>query len=677
MTGRLGIDDVTPRSGDGRHPSKAVVGEVDPDRRHRLARGPRRRRRERRVDEGRQPTAPGQHVRMAPTRAERRPLRPPPSSPTSRACGRSGSTRGATRGPPGDTPSPSSSTPGRARTSWRTTSRSAPGCCSAWAAGPPSARTATCCSARPTRCATPRCRCTPASRPRCSRPSHTIMVERPVRELITRGQPRAGLRRPRRARCSAPGTSSSRAPPAAATRHGRPVHGTFATAAKELDRVAAMGFDVVYLPPIHPIGTVHRKGPQQRRVRRPGAAGRRRLAVGDRLGRGRPRRDPPRAGHVRRLRRLRRARPATSAWRSRSTSRCSAAPDHPWVKEHPEWFTVRPDGTIAYAENPPKKYQDIYPVNFDNDPEGIYAEALRVRAALGRARRADLPGGQPAHQAAELLALADLAGQGRVPGRAVPRRGVHPARRGCSGWPGSASPRATRTSPGAPSKEELTEFALMHAERARRVPAELLRQHPGHPARVAADTAGPAMFAIRAALAATMAPDLGRLLGLRAVRGRGRASPGSEEYLNSEKYELRPRDFAAAAEPAAARWSPTSPGSTRSAARTRRCSSCATSHFHHVDNDQIIAYSKTDPATGDTVLVVMHPRPAQRAGGQHSRSTCPRSGSTGATRFTVHDEITGGDLPLGPVQLRAAGALAPRGAHLPRRPFRAVHLPAT
>ena len=55
-----------------------------------------------------------------------------------------------------------------------------------------------------------------------------------------------------------------------------------------------------------------------------------------------------------------------------------AAPDHPWVDSHPEWFTTRADGSIAYAENPPKKYQDIYPLNFDNDPEGIYAEVLRV-----------------------------------------------------------------------------------------------------------------------------------------------------------------------------------------------------------------------------------------------------------------------------------------------------------
>ena len=76
--------------------------------------------------------------------------------------------------------------------------------------------------------------------------------------------------------------------------------------------------------------------------------------------------------------RLRRARPRARAWRSRWTSRCSARPTTRGSSAHPEWFTTKPDGTIAYAENPPKKYQDIYPLNFDNDPEGLYAECLRV-----------------------------------------------------------------------------------------------------------------------------------------------------------------------------------------------------------------------------------------------------------------------------------------------------------
>ena len=83
-----------------------------------------------------------------------------------------------------------------------------------------------------------------------------------------------------------------------------------------------------------------------------------------------------------------------------------AAPDHPWVTEHPEWFSKRADGSIAYAENPPKKYQDIYPINFDNDRDGIYLESLRILQALDEPRRPDLPGRQPAHQAGQLLGLA-------------------------------------------------------------------------------------------------------------------------------------------------------------------------------------------------------------------------------------------------------------------------------
>ena len=308
-----------------------------------------------------------------------------------------------------------------------------------------------------------------------------------------------------------------------------------------------MGFDVVYLPPIHPIGTVHRKGPQQLRLPggNPVRARRRRLAVGHRLGRGRPRRDRPRAGHDRRLRRLRRRAPSDLGMEVALDFALQCAPDHPWVAAHPEWFTVRPDGTIAYAENPPKKYQDIYPVNFDNDPAGIYAESLRVRAALGRARRADLPGGQPAHQAAELLALADLAGQGQAPGRAVPRRGVHPPGAAVRAGPAGLHAELHATSPGArarrssPSSPSCTPSAPTSAGRT-------CSSTPRTSCTSRCRPAGPAMFAIRATLAATMSPDLGRLLRLRAVRGRAGQARAARSTCNSEKYELRPRDFAAA-----------------------------------------------------------------------------------------------------------------------------------
>ena len=156
---------------------------------------------------------------------------------------------------------------------------------------------------------------------------------------------------------------------------GKVTSGTFQTAAKRLDAVAAMGFDVIYLPPIHPIGEVNRKGPQQH----PDPAARTTRARRGRSGRKDGGHDAihPDLGTFEDFDAFVAARPRARP-RGRARPRPAGAPDHPWVTSHPEWFTTRADGTIAYAENPPKKYQDIYPINFDNDPTGIYAEVLRV-----------------------------------------------------------------------------------------------------------------------------------------------------------------------------------------------------------------------------------------------------------------------------------------------------------
>ena len=184
------------------------------------------------------------------------------------------------------------------------------------------------------------------------------------------------------------------------------------------------------------------------------------------------------------------------------------APDHPWVSQHPEWFTTKPDGTIAYAENPPKKYQDIYPLNFDNDPEGLYAEIRRVlKVWVDRGVR-DLQGRQPAHEATELLASADLGHQGDRPRRAVPCRGLHP--------PGhDAHAGKARVHP---------VLHLLHVAHRQmgtggvRAPA---REHcpttcgPISSSTLrtsctpACNTGGPTMFKIRAVLAAMMSPSWG------------------------------------------------------------------------------------------------------------------------------------------------------------------------
>ena len=142
--------------------------------------------------------------------------------------------------------------------------------------------------------------------------------------------------------------------------------------------------------------------------------------------------------------------PATRASRWPSTWRCSARRIIPWARDHPEWFTVLPDGTIAYAENPPKKYQDIYPLNFDNDPAGIYEEVLRVvRFWMShgvKIFRVDNPHTKPP----ELLGVADRRGQEHRPRRPVPGRGLHPARAAVRPCQARASRSPTRTSRGAP-----------------------------------------------------------------------------------------------------------------------------------------------------------------------------------------------------------------------------------
>ncbi len=173
--------------------------------------------------------------------------------------------------------------------------------------------------------------------------------------------------------------------------------GGFAGVRAQLPRLAELGFDVLYLPPIHPIGRTNRKGRNNaldRRHRRSGQP------VGDRR--------RPRAGHTAihpDLGTLADFDALVADARGHGIEvaldlalQCSA--DHPWLTEHPDWFHRRPDGTLKYAENPPKHYQDIYNLNFDSARLArAVAGAARRRALLDRPRRARLPRRQPAHQA--------------------------------------------------------------------------------------------------------------------------------------------------------------------------------------------------------------------------------------------------------------------------------------
>ena len=251
--------------------------------------------------------------------------------------------------------------------------------------------------------------------------------------------------------------------------------------------IAAMGFDVVYLPPVHPIGRAHRKGPNNALARRPR---RPREPVGDRRGRGRAQGRRSRPRHARRLRPLRGGRGQRTASRSRSTWRSSARRTIPTCASIPDWFRHRPDGTIKYAENPPKKYQDIYPVRLRvRRLARALGRAARGRPVLDRARRARSSASTTRTRSRSAFwdwLIAEV--QREHPGRHLPRRGVHAAE-------GDAAPRQGRvhavvlaTSPGATRRHELTEYftELTQTDVREYMRPNLFANTPGHPARVPA-----------------------------------------------------------------------------------------------------------------------------------------------------------------------------------------------
>ncbi|GAA3879279.1 DUF3416 domain-containing protein [Saccharothrix violaceirubra] len=458
-----------------------------------------------------------------------------------------------------------------------------------------------------------------------------VMYEHPVRELVTKGrQLRLWVDRER----AAFGSWYEFFPRSTGglDEAGVPVHGTFATATRELDRIAAMEFDVAYLPPIHPIGRVNRKGPNNSLVATeddPGSP----WAIG--ADEGGHDAIHPELGTLEDFRAFV-ARAHELGIEVALDLALQAAPDHPWVLKNPEFFTTRPDGTIAYAENPPKKYQDIYPVNFDNDPQGVYNEVLRVVLHWVehgvRIFRVDNPHTKPPDFWAWLI---DTVKKTHPDVLFLSEAFTRPARLyGLAklGFTQSYTYFTWRT-----SKEELTRFGtelVEHWDEARpnlfvNTP-DILHESLQH--------GGPGMFALRAALAATLSPTWGVYSGYELFEHEA-VRPGSEEYLNSEKYQLRPRDYAAALaqdrslEP----W-------LRRLNRIRRAHPALrqmrTLRFHHVGNDALIAYSKRDPATGDTVVVVVNLDPQQAQEGILDLDL-PVLGVDWHDRLIAHDEVSG------------------------------------
>ncbi|MFZ2176518.1 MAG: maltotransferase domain-containing protein [Rhodococcus sp. (in: high G+C Gram-positive bacteria)] len=458
-----------------------------------------------------------------------------------------------------------------------------------------------------------------------------LLRAHPLRELVTRSEAHQVLVDRRRALFGSwyeffPRSTGGR------DENGNPRHGTFATAAAALPRIAAMGFDVVYLPPIHPVGFINRKGPNNTLTPGPDDVGSP-WAIGSHEG-----------GHDAvhpRLGTLQDFKSFVSAARKLDLEvaldlALQCAPDHPWAKTHPEWFTVLPDGTIAYAENPPKKYQDIYPVNFDNDREGIYAEVLRVVrhwvAAGVKIFRVDNPHTKPPDFWEWLIAEVkktdpDVLFLSEAFTRPARLYGL--ARRG---FTQSYTYFTWRT-----AKWELTEFGNEIAARADEARPNLFVNTPDI-LHESLQHGGPGMFAIRAALAATLAPTWGVYSGYELYE-HVPLQLGSEEYLDSEKYQLRPRDF----EGALARGESLEPWITalnRIRRRHPALQQLRSLRFHHVDNDALIAYSKFDPTTGDAVLTVINLNPYAAEQGTVWLDM-PALGRDWQDHLTVLDEVTG------------------------------------
>jgi len=419
---------------------------------------------------------------------------------------------------------------------------------------------------------------------------------------------------------------------------GKPVHGTFATASKTLPRIARMGFDIVYLPPIHPIGKVHRKGRNNSVTAAPSDVGSPWAIGSDEGGHDAVH---PELGTIEDFDDFV-AEARNQGLEVALDLALQCAPDHPWAKEHPEWFTVLPDGTIAYAENPPKKYQDIYPINFDNDPAGIYAEVLRVVrfwVSHGvKVFRVDNPHTKPPNFWAWLIGevknddpdVLFLAEAFTRPARLFGLAKL--------GYTQSYTYFTWRT-----AKWELTEFGQQIAEHADYARQSLWVNTPDILHEIL-QYGGPGMFAIRAAMAATMSPTWGVYSGYELFEGQA-VREGSEEYLDSEKYELRPRDF----DGALASGNSLEPFLTRLNEIRKvhpALTELRTITFHDIDNDALLAYSKFDPISGDCVLVVV----TLNAFGPEEgtiRLDMAALGMADYDRFWVRDEITGDEYQWG------------------------------
>lgn len=385
-------------------------------------------------------------------------------------------------------------------------------------------------------------------------------------------------------------------PRSAAQEAGR--HGTFKDCEVRLDYVARLGFDVLYLPPIHPIGTSFRKGKNNSTTAEPGDTGSP-WAIGAKEGGHTA--IHPQLGTLQDFRSLLRA-AADKGLELALDIAFQCSPDHPWVTEHPAWFKHRADGTIQYAENPPKKYQDIYPLDFETrDWQGLWDALKSVFAFWAeqgvRIFRVDNPHtkaflfwewliAELKRDYPDALFLAEAFTRPRVMQRLAKL-----------GFSQSYTYFTWRN-----TKQELTDY---FTELTQTKVREYMRPNlwPNTPdiLHETLQIGGRPAFLSRIVLAATLGPNYG-IYGPAYELGENEPlRPGSEEYLNSEKYEIRHWDLDAPHSIA---------GTIATINRARRENPALQASydlfFHATDNPYLIAYSKSSVDGGNTVLTVVN-----------------------------------------------------------------------
>jgi starch synthase (maltosyl-transferring) len=379
---------------------------------------------------------------------------------------------------------------------------------------------------------------------------------------------------------------------------------TFREAAGRLSEIADMGFDVLYLPPIHPIGRTNRKGRGNSLVAKPGDPGSP-WAIGG-----------PEGGHTA-------VEPGLGTledfrWFREQAERhgleialdlaYQASPDHPYAKEHPEWFRQRPDGTLKYAENPPKKYQDIYPFDFETDAWPALWRELRdvvwfwVQQGV-RIFRVDNPHTKP-FRFWEWL-IADIQARDEhviflAEAFTRPKVMRHLAKLGFTQSYTYFTWRNT--------KPELEEYftELTQTEMQEYYRPNLFANTPDI-LHAFLQTGGLPAFRIRLVLAATLGATYGIYSSFEIGENRA-AAPGSEEYLDSEKYQIRHWDF-------------DNPRNLKDLIRQvnmirrtqRALQFNETLRFHLTTSDELIAYSKTPPGEDSRIFTVvsLNPRAAR------------------------------------------------------------------